>query len=86
MPVLSKTNVSEFDKASRYLLPFTSIPNREVPPIPPKKLSGIEITRAHGQETTRKIKALSIQIVNGSARISGGITAKTRAARTTAGV
>ena len=30
----------------------------EAPPIPPKKLSGMEMTSAQGQEITRKVKAL----------------------------
>ena len=37
-----------------------SIPLEDAPPIPAKKLSGIEITSAQGQEITKKVNALSI--------------------------
>ena len=47
--------------------PFTKIPFLEAQPIPPKKLSGIEITSAQGQLMTRKVSALVIH----SAHIAG---------------
>ena len=37
--------------------PFTRMPHLPAPPMPPKKLSGTEITRAQGQEITRKMRA-----------------------------
>ena len=65
--------------------PFIKIPFLEAAPIPAKKLSGTEITKAQGQETTRKIQALSIQFPQ-SPNIKLGIIAKARAAKTTIGV
>ena len=37
--------------------PFTSTPARLAPPMPAKKLRGMEITRAQGQEMTRTVSA-----------------------------
>ena len=37
--------------------PFIKIPFLEAPPIPPKNVSGMEMTSAQGQETTRNISA-----------------------------
>lgn len=69
------------------MLPLISIPIFEAPPIPPKKLSGIEITSAQGQDTTRNDNALYIQSANASSFInSGGITASNTAIITTIGV
>ena len=42
------------------MLPFTSTPFLDAAPIPEKKLIGTEITRAQGQEITRKVQALRI--------------------------
>ena len=69
------------------------------PPMPPKKLRGTEITRAQGQEMTRKIRALWSQAVHtvparkagwaaaGTiARAAVGIRNRARAARVTQGV
>ena len=39
------------------MLPFTRMPHLLAPPMPPKKLRGTEITRAQGQEITRKMRA-----------------------------
>ena len=33
------------------------MPQEEAPPMPPKKLSGMEMTSAQGQLMTRKVKA-----------------------------
>ena len=41
------------------MLPFTKTPILEAPPIPPKKLNGIDITKAQGQDTTTNDKALA---------------------------
>ena len=41
--------------------PFTNIPLADAPPMPPKKDSGIEITRAQGQLITKKVSPLVIQ-------------------------
>ena len=40
------------------------IPLLDAPPIPPKKLSGIDITNAHGHDTTKNDNALYIQSEN----------------------
>ena len=68
------------------MLPFIRIPFLEAPPIPPKKPSGIEITKAHGHETTKNVNALYIQSLNSPIPIIGGIIAKSAAAITTIGV
>ena len=39
------------------MLPLTRMPRLDAPPIPPKKLRGIEMTSAQGQDTTKKISA-----------------------------
>ena len=44
-----------------FLEPFTRIPFLLAHPIPPKKLNGIEITRAQGQLITKNVRALKIQ-------------------------
>ena len=36
---------------------LTRMPQAEAPPMPPKKLSGIEMTSAQGQLMTRKVRA-----------------------------
>ena len=58
VPVLSKTAILVFPKASRYVLPFIKMPFFAQAVIPPQKESGIEITRAQGQLTTKNINAL----------------------------
>ena len=69
------------------MLPLTKIPCLEAPPIPPKKLKGIEITRAHGHDTTKNDKALYIHIENVVFfMIRGGIIANSNAIITTVGV
>ena len=67
------------------------IPLEEAPPIPPKKLRGIDITRAQGQLITSVVRAL-ISHFDHSAGLpiirltTGGITASTKAPIHTAGV
>ena len=61
------------------------MPCFDAQPIPPKKLSGTEITSAHGQEITRNISALRIH----SSQLPStrdGITASRTARATTTGV
>jgi hypothetical protein len=55
-------------------------------PIPPKKPSGTEITSAQGQETTKKVHALSNQIRKLSWNKIGGTTANMSAEIVTNGV
>ena len=69
------------------------MPSRLAPPIPAKKLSGIDMTRAQGQDITRKVSALYVQSVQADKPpvprmvfASGGRTASARAERQTAGV
>ena len=69
--------------------PLTRIPRFEAPPMPPKKVSGTEITRAHGQETTRKVSARVSQMAKFIRKFpdrSGGRKASAIAEKTTAGV
>ena len=66
---------------------MTKTPFFEAPPIPPKKLKGIEITKAHGQDTTRNASALYIQSLKVAPSITrGGIIARKTAIITTTGV
>ena len=66
------------------------MPFLEAPPIAPKNDKGTEITRAQGQDITKKVKAR----INQSGRAAkypvlenrGGKNARTTAASTTAGV
>ena len=69
------------------MLPLINIPLLDAPPIPPKKLKGIEITRAQGQETTRNDNALYIHSLKVAPSITrGGIIASKTAIITTIGV
>ena len=86
VPVLSKTTVSTPASVSRSLAPLIRMPSREAPPIPPKKVSGTEMTSAHGQEMTRKISARSIQTFHAPSPASGGSSASSSAPKTTQGV
>mgnify|MGYP007006983123 CR=1 FL=1 len=64
-------------------------PAFELAPKPPKKLSGIEMTKAHGQEITRKVSARlnhSGKSPTKSPENTGGKKAKIKAAITTVGV
>ena len=63
VPVLSNTAVLVRPSASRYTLPFMRIPLRAAAVIPPQKDRGIEITIAHGQLTTKNIRARWNQVV-----------------------
>ena len=54
--------------------------------MPPKKERGTEITRAQGQETTRKFKARWMESNQPMAVKRGGRTASATAASTTTGV
>ena len=62
------------------------MPSREAPPMPPKKERGTEMTRAQGQETTRKLSARVMESVQEMAVNRGGRNASATAASTTAGV
>ena len=65
------------------------IPFLEAPPIPPKKVSGTLMTSAHGQLTTRNIRALYSQVGKLSEKLPdriGGRKASNTAAQTTIGV
>ena len=53
--------------------------------MPPKKLRGTEMTRAQGQDTTRKMRAFWTQPTQ-SPKNRGGSTASARAQITTTGV
>ena len=69
------------------MLPFTKIPFLDAPPIPPKNPRGIDITNAHGHETTKNVSALYSQFVNSpNLRINGGTIANSIAYITTIGV
>lgn len=65
VPVLSKTTVPKFASFSIQLLPLISIPIFDAAPIPEKKLNGIDITNAHGHDTTKNDSALYSQVWNG---------------------
>jgi hypothetical protein len=70
----------------KILPPLYSIPRDAAPPIPPKNAIGTEMTKAHGQDITRKISARymeSAKVVNYS---KAGIIASKTAAETTIGV
>ena len=62
------------------------MPQRDAPPIPPKKVSGTLTTSAQGQETTRNTKARCTQTLHGWLNSSGGMTASRAAPATTQGV
>ena len=54
--------------------------------MPPKKLSGTDITSAHGQDTIRNVRALYSQVAKLPPKNTGGMTASSTAAPTTIGV
>ena len=56
VPVLSNTTISVLAKASKSLLPLMRTPLLEAPPIPGKKLKGIDKTNAQGQDTTTEYR------------------------------
>lgn len=60
------------------------MPQEDAPPMPPKKLKGMEITKAQGQLMTRKVKARMTHVLQpaGFPRIrlsTEGTTARARA-------
>ena len=63
-----------------------SIPFFDAHPMPLKNESGTDITKAQGQETTRKFNALIIQSVKLPLVTNGGMNASATAEKTTAGV
>lgn len=68
------------------LEPFTRIPLRDAPPIPPKKDKGTEMTSAQGQEITKNSNARNTHFPKSKEpETSGGTTASTTAPMTTAG-
>jgi len=63
------------------------IPLLDALPKPQKKVSGMDMTKAHGQEMTRKVSARYTQTLKDAFDISrGGKNANTSAAATTTGV
>ena len=69
------------------MLPLTNTPILEAPPIPPKKPKGIDITNAHGHDTTKNVNALCIHSIHSARlKIIGGIIANKTAVTTTIGV
>jgi len=68
------------------LLPLISIPCFEQAPKPLKKPRGIEITIAHGQETTSAESPLYIHSLHSPWKKSGGTTIISKAIRQTMGV
>ena len=83
---MSKTIVVNCDTVSRKLLPLTRTPILEAAPIPPKKPSGTDMTRAHGQDTIKKIQARLIHSLKPPPNITGGIIANRAAPIVTTGV
>ena len=72
------------------LLPLMRMPLREAPPRPPKNVRGTLMTKAQGQDTTKKMRARWSQVAKEEAKLfpdnSGGTNASRRAAETTIGV
>ena len=65
------------------MLPLTNTPILEAPPIPPKKPKGIDITSAHGHDTTKNVNALYIHSIQSAPfKIIGGIIANKTAVTT----
>ena len=86
VPVLSKATLSTLATLEKTLPPLKRIPRDAAPPIPPKNAIGTEITRAQGQDITRKVKAVYIELFKFLKPNIGGITATSNAIITTAGV
>ncbi len=57
VPVLSNTTVRTAARVSRAAAPFTRMPWRDAPPMPPKYPSGTLTMSAHGHEMTSMINA-----------------------------
>ena len=68
------------------MLPFIKIPFFEAAPNPPKKLKGTDITRAQGQDTTKKLHARYTHTDQGCPSTKGGANASISASATTTGV
>ncbi len=67
------------------------MPLADAPPIPPKKLNGMEITNAQGQLMTKKVSARFTHCPRSGGcpirnKINGGSTASASAPKHTAGV
>ena len=75
-----------FDKVSKWIVPFTITPILLIAPMPPKKDRGTERTSAHGQDTTKNTRALSIQSEKLALGTTTGTKAKRQAETTTIGV
>jgi len=86
VPVLSKSTAFVRAMVSSTLPPFSSNPLLDAAPIPPKSARGTDMTRAHGQETTRNTRALYPHSRNAPRPARGGIDARRAAKTTTAGV
>ena len=86
VPVLSKTMVEVLANCSSTTPPLMTTPSFAAAPMPEKKLSGTEMTSAHGQEMTRKVSALVSHSAKGWWKKSGGIAASSTAAPMTDGV
>ena len=86
VPVLSMATIEHFAKASIDLAPLTRMPF-EAPPIPAKNPRGIDITRAQGQDITRKRSPRYSHFVNcEKPRNKHGTNARRTAQATTTGV
>ena len=57
VPVLSKAKALSLPAASSAAPPLTRIPRLEAAPIPETTVTGVEITRAHGQAMIRSASA-----------------------------
>ena len=57
-------------------VPFIIIPFLEIAPIQEKNDNGVEITKLHGQDATKKNKAISIHLSISAPNINGTITNK----------
>ena len=73
---MSNAIISVFDKFSICFVPFIIIPFLEIAPIQEKNDNGIEITKLHGQDATKKNKAISIHLSISAPNINGTITNK----------
>ena len=71
VPVLSKYILSIFASLSKYTVPLARIPLLLAAPIPTKKPSGIDITKAQGQDITKKFNALYTASLSSTFNING---------------
>ena len=86
MPVLSKIKLLLLASVLSTADERMRIPALLAAPMPVKNASGTEITKAQGQEITRKIKALFAHTSKPPAKIKGKIKAIKPAKITTTGV